>query len=384
MKATTSSALDLVTRRQAVLTLGAGVCLPVGAQAQATVATTATEVPALAKAFVPYFPVGAAVTPGQVTVFAADFIKKHFNILVAENVMKPGLLAKRAEGRYDFSQADDIVNFGIANGMKVRGHTLCWHQQMPSWFFTEGGKDVSREVLLGRMEKYITDVVTHFKGRVYAWDVVNEAFVFGEPNEKIDQNNMRMSAFRRIIGPDYLEFAFKFAAKADPGALLFYNDYETQNNGKLDAILTMVKEFKRKGIKIDGIGHQAHCTVAHPSIESLEFAIDEIAKLGITQEITELDIALNSNIMDSLVSEATPDLLAKQAVRYAQFFDLFIRKKKEITAVVMWGINDSASWMRYWPRQRFEAPLMFDDQSLPKPAFWQVIDVAKRHSNTKS
>jgi endo-1,4-beta-xylanase len=373
-----------VSRRQAVLALGAGMTLPAYAQVSMMANAPAGEVSSLAKAFAAHFPVGAAVTPGQVTVFAADFIKKHFNILAAENAMKPGLLAKRAEGRYDFSQADDIVNFGVANGMKVRGHTLCWHQQMPGWYFTEAGKDVGRDVLLARMDKYITDVMTHFKGRVYAWDVVNEAFVFGEPNEAIDQNNMRMNAFRRIIGPDYLEYAFKFAAKADPSALLFYNDYETQNSGKLEAILKMVKEFKRKGIKIDGIGHQAHCTVAHPSIESLEYAIDEIAKLGLTQEITELDIALNSNIMDSLVSEASPALLAKQAERYAQFFDLFVRKKKEISAVVMWGINDSASWMRYWPRPRFEAPLMFDDQSLPKPAFWRVIDVAKRHANTKS
>jgi endo-1,4-beta-xylanase len=163
--------------------------------------------------------------------------------------------------------------------------------------------------------------------------------------------------------------------------LLFYNDYETQSNGKLDAMVRMVKEFKRKGIKIDGIGHQAHCTVAHPSIESMEYAIDEIAKLGVTQEITELDIALNGNIMESRVTEATPSLLALQAERYAQFFDLFVRKKKEITAVVMWGINDSASWMRYWPRPRFEAPLMFDDRSQPKPAFWRVIDVAKKYSN---
>jgi endo-1,4-beta-xylanase len=340
----------------------------------------AAQVPALSAAFAKHFPVGAAVTPGQVTVFAADFVKKHFNILVAENAMKPGLLAKRAEGRYDFSAADDIVNFGIENKMKVRGHTLCWHQQMPSWFFTEGGKDVSREVLLARMDKYITDVMTHFKGRVYAWDVVNEAFVFGEPNEAVDSNGMRMNAYRRIIGPDYLEHAFRFAAKADPSALLFYNDYETQSNAKLNAMINMVKDFKRKGIKIDGIGHQAHCTVAHPSIESFEYAIDEIAKLGVTQEITELDIALNGNIMDSRVSEATPELLELQAQRYASMFDMFVRKKKDISAVVMWGLNDSASWMRYWPRARFEAPLLFDDSSRPKPAFWKVMDIAKRHS----
>jgi endo-1,4-beta-xylanase len=367
-----------INRRQAAA-LGVGALLP-SAWAQTPPADAKQSVPPLAAAFAKHFPVGSAVTPGQVTVFAADFIKRHFNILVAENVMKPGLLAKRAEGRYDFSAADDIVNFGVENGMKVRGHTLCWHQQMPSWFFTESGKDVSREVLLARMEKYITDVMTHFKGRVYAWDVVNEAFVFGEPNEAVDANGMRMNAYRRIIGPDYLEYAFRFAAKADPKALLFYNDYETQAAAKIKVIVEMVKNFKRQGIKIDGIGHQAHCTVAHPSIESFEYAIDEIAKLGVTQEFTELDIALNANIMESRVSEATPDLLALQAQRYADFFDMFVRKKQHVSAVLMWGINDSASWMRTWPRPRFEAPLMFDDALQPKPAFWKVMDVAKRHS----
>jgi endo-1,4-beta-xylanase len=373
-KTVLSCAID---RRQALAAVGAGIFLPTSRAQDA--AKDAARVPALAAAFAKHFPVGAAVTPGQVTVFASDFIKKHFSVLVAENAMKPGLLAKRAEGRYDFSQADDIVNFGIENRMKVRGHTLCWHQQMPSWFFTEGGKDVSREMLLARMDKYITDVMTHFKGRIYAWDVVNEAFVFGEPGEAVDANGMRMNAYRRIIGPDYLEHAFRFAAKADPKALLFYNDYETQSNAKLSAIVNMVKDFKRQGIKIDGIGHQAHCTVTHPSIESLGYAIDEIAKLGVTQEITELDVALNANIMESRVTEATPELLELQAQRYASFFDLFVRKKEHISAVLMWGINDSASWMRYWPRPRFEAPLMFDDSSRPKPAFWKVMDVAKRY-----
>jgi endo-1,4-beta-xylanase len=368
------------SRRDAMALLAAGVVAPQNSAQSNTDASA--DVPALAAAFAKHFPVGIAVTPGQVTVFAQEFIKKHFNILVAENVMKPGLLAKRSEGNYDFSQADDIVNFGMQNGMKVRGHTLCWHQQMPTWFFTESGKDVSREVLLARMDRYITDVMTHFKGRVYAWDVVNEAYVFGEPNEAVDSNGMRMNAYRRIIGPEYIEYAFKFAAKADPKALLFYNDYETQNNAKLNAIVELVKNFKRQGIKIDGVGHQAHCTVTHPSIEAFEYAIDEIAKLGVTQEITELDIALNSNIMDSKVTESTPELLEKQALRYAAFFDLFVRKKNAVSAVLMWGLNDSASWMRYWPRRRYEAPLMFDDQSRPKPAFWKVMDVAKKHAKT--
>lgn len=340
----------------------------------------AAEVPSLAKVYAPFFPVGIAVTPGQTLFIAPDFIKKHYNILVAENAMKPGLLAKRAEGVYDFSAADDIVNFAKSNGMQMRGHTLVWHQQMPAWFFTEDGKDVSREKLIARMEKYITDVVTHFKGRVQAWDVVNEAYAFSEAGET-DDDGMRMSPFRRIIGPEYIEIAFRAAAKADPDALLFYNDYETQEPRKLFAITQLVKKLKAKGIKIDGVGHQAHYTVSHPNVGAFENAIEEIAKLGVTQAITELDISLNDRIMDSKVGEATPQLLALQAQRYAEFFELFIRQRKNISAVLMWGLHDGVSWMKTWPRPRFEAPLLFDDQFQPKPAFWSVVNTAKRAAN---
>jgi endo-1,4-beta-xylanase len=340
------------------------------------------EVPSLYKTMAPFFPLGVAVTPGQVSLTSANFIKKHFNILVAENAMKPIELARKAQGKYEFEAADDIVNFAKDNAMKMRGHTLVWHQQTPPWLFTEGGKDVTREQLINRMDQYITDVVTHFKGRVYAWDVVNEAFSFGEGGVEVDDKGMRMSGFRRIIGPEYIELAFRMAAKADPNALLFYNDYETQSQLKLSAIVNMVKDLKTRGVKIDGIGHQAHCTVAQPSINSMEYAIEEIAKLGVTQQITELDIALNGNIMESKITSATPELLKRQAQRYADFFELFMRQRTNISAVLMWGINDASSWLQYWPRRRFEAPMLFDDRSQPKPAFWSVINKAKEMSNS--
>jgi endo-1,4-beta-xylanase len=345
-------------------------CVP-SSWAQTAVDNTA-KVPSLGKALAPYFPFGAAITPGQVLMSQPEFIKEQFTVVVAENAMKPELLAKEGEGKYDFENADDLVNFALANNMKVRGHTLIWHQQMPGWFFSDNGQQISREKLIVRMEKYITDVVTHFKGRVYAWDVVNEAFVFGEPKEKTDDNGMRMSRFREIIGPEYMEIAFRAAAKADPNALLFYNDYETQSDLKVKAISTWVREMQAKKVKIDGIGHQAHYTVVHPDISVFEDALLEYAKLGLTQHITEMDIALNDTLMQNKVPEATAELLQKQADRYAEFFRLFIKHRQHVTAVLLWGIGDAFSWLKTWPMRRFEAPLLFDEDGKPKPAFWAV------------
>jgi endo-1,4-beta-xylanase len=328
--------------------------------------------PSLGQALSPHFPFGSAITPSQVSGGDADFLKSQFTVVVAENAMKPAEIST-AEGQYNFTAADAMVNFARDNGIKVRGHTLIWHQQTPSWMFSGSP---TREILIARIERYITDVVTHFKGRVYAWDVVNEAFVFNEKTVSTDSDGMRMSQYREIIGPDYIEIAFRAAAKADPDALLFYNDYETQNLSKVSAISKMVTELKAKGVKIDGIGHQAHYTVAHPPISTFEAALLDYTKLEVTQHITEMDIALNANIMDSKVSYSSADLLALQAERYADFFKLFIKHKAHVTAVLVWGIDDAHTWLKYWPNKRFEAPLLFDERQRPKPAFWSVHKVA--------
>jgi endo-1,4-beta-xylanase len=337
------------------------------------------ELPSLSQALMPHFLFGSAITPGQVLMGNAGLIQRHFSVVVAENAMKPEELAKRGEGKYSFQAADDLVNFAVNNGIKVRGHTLIWHNQAPPWFFDQGGQTVSRDVLIARMRKYIKDVVTHFKGRVYAWDVVNEAFSFNESNVKTDTNGMRMSRFREIIGPDYLEIAFQAAAEADPEALLFYNDYETHTQQKVDAISKMVRDFKSRGIKIDGIGHQSHYTITYPAMESFESAIVDYSMLGVTQHITEMDIALNGDIMKNEVFEATPELLDIQGKRYGEFFKVFVKHRDKITSVLVWGIDDNNTWLKSWPMKRFEAPLIFDEGQQPKPAFWAILEAAKTY-----
>ncbi|MEO8152439.1 MAG: endo-1,4-beta-xylanase [Rhizobacter sp.] len=349
------------------------------ALASKAVHAAAPNTPSLARALNGKLLFGAAITPGQVTVSAPDFIKHHFSVVVAENAMKPQELTAngKGEGQYDFSNADAMVDFAVANGIKMRGHTLVWHQQTPSWMFTEDGKTVSRETLIARLEKYIADVVGHFKGRVFAWDVVNEAFSFGESGTRTDDQGMRMSPYREIIGPDYIEIAFRAAARADPEALLFYNDYESQHPRKIEAVSKLVADLKARGVKVDGIGHQAHCSMGHPDVDTLEWAIGQYAKLGVTQHITELDIALNERLTDSEVFEASPALLKRQAKRYAEFFRMFLRQRKHVSAVLVWGISDAQSWLRQWPRPRFEAPLLFDEDFQPKPAFKALLAVAR-------
>jgi endo-1,4-beta-xylanase len=334
--------------------------------------------PSLKQAFGDRMLFGSAITPDQLRGREAAFIAHHFNVVVAENVMKPETLAPKAEGQYDFGAADTLVDFAVARGMKVRGHTLMWHRQMPPWMFKEGDATVSRAVLITRVERYINDVMRHFKGRVFAWDVLNEAFVDGEPGVEADANGLRMNELRKIIGPEYIEIVFRAASKADPDALLFYNDYETQSPKKVEMISRMVRELRAKGVKINGIGHQAHCSMGHPSVAEFERAIDAYARLGVVQQVTELDIALNHSVFDNKVTQATPALLAQQARRYDELVSLFLRKRQQVTALLVWGISDAHTWLTSWPMQRFEAPLLFDAQLRPKPAYRAVLEAARR------
>ncbi|MES2583016.1 MAG: endo-1,4-beta-xylanase [Pseudomonadota bacterium] len=337
----------------------------------------AVALPSLARAFGDRMLVGAAVTPASMSGAMGNLVRNQFSVLVAENAMKPEHLAPTEPGQYEFAAADKLVDAALAAGIKVRGHTLLWHQQMPKWFFVDGsGKDVSRAELIARIEQYITDVVIHFRGRVYAWDVVNEAFVFDEGSAVTDEAGMRLSKLRTIVGPEYLEIAFRAAAKADPAALLFYNDYETQNPRKVAAIVKAITDLKSKGVKVDGIGHQAHCSLQHPLVSEFESAIDTYAKLGLVQHITELDISINEQLMENKVKEATPALLKRQADRYHALVSLFLRKREQVGAVLFWGVDDASSWLRYWPMPRFEAPLLFDAQMQAKPAFFAVLAAA--------
>ena len=184
-----------------------------------------------------YFPIGVSVMPSALTGDESNLIKKEFNSLTAENVMKAALIHP-GETIYSWANADQIVDFAQANGMKMRGHTLCWHKQTPAWMFVDAaGNAVTKEVLLQRLKDHITSVVARYKGKVYAWDVVNEAI--DDDNSKI----YRETSWYTICGEEFIAKAFQWAHEADPNAQLFYNDYNTESPVKRDKIYNMLKKL---------------------------------------------------------------------------------------------------------------------------------------------
>jgi endo-1,4-beta-xylanase len=333
-------------------------------------AAAARPLPSLAAAYRGSFLVGAAITPTMLSAYGARrFVERQFDVIVDENGMKPLELTGR-EGEYDFSATDALVDWANQHGIKVRGHCLIWHRDNAPWMFLKDGAPVPREVLVQRMREYIHAVVGHFKGRVWAWDVVKEALVAHEP-EVASVDGWRRSAWYDTLGPEYVELAFRFAREADPGALLFYNDYETQDPAKRSLLLGMVRSLQAKGIRIDGVGHQSHYTVAHGDPTELENTIRAVAALGLRNHITEMDISLRDR-WDAPVPVVTKDLRALQARLWAEFFRMFRRNADSIDAVLTWGVNDEGSWLR-----APDEPLLFSNFR-PKPTFWAVLREAWR------
>lgn len=364
-----------------------------GSGAGAAQTPPAAQVPAqgetsLATEYQRLFPIGAAVRPDQISnPVTAALIAKQFNVLVAENAMKQESLSPKAQGQYDWAPADAIVDFATANKIKVRGHALVWHQQTAPWMFVRGsgpGGQVTREELIARLRSYIHDVVGHFKGRVYAWDVVNEAFVPDETG--VDQEDgWRYSKWYEIIGPEYIELAFQFAHEADPDALLYYNDYGTESPRKRALIVALVKNLKAKGITIHGIGHQSHYTISYPQDWSgLEQTIIEVAAFGLSNQITELDISLNRDLMKAELTSIPASRLAEQAARYRSLFDMLVRQRGVVSAALVWGVSDADSWLLTWPVKRVDAPLLFDGQLKAKSAYQALVDAARAASDATS
>lgn len=316
-----------------------------------------------------YFTIGAAVSPFSLTGAQSDLIKKHFGSLTAENIMKPALIHPE-ENRYYWDNADKIVAFAKANGMKVRGHTLVWHQQTPAWFFKDAtGNTVSKEVLLARLKEHITTVVSHFKGKVYAWDVVNEAI------DDNDAKTFRETDWYKICGEEYIAKSFQWAHEADPDALLFYNDYNTEFPGKRDKVYNLVKKLKDAGVPINGIGLQGHWNLVNPSEKDLRDALDKYSSLGVKLQITELDVSVYSSAETNPADNVfTTEREQKQIEKYKMIFSVFRDYKKVITGITFWNVSDKNSWLDNFPvRGRKNYPLLFDQNLKPKKAYWEVV-----------
>lgn len=322
-----------------------------------------------------YFSIGVAVNQKSLTEPEASFIKKNFNSLTPENDMKMGPIQPK-EGVFNWGPSDKIVDFAVKNNMKVRGHALCWHEQVGDWFFVDKeGNNVSRELLLQRLRTHIHTVVNRYKGKIYAWDVVNEA-IDDNPN-----NLIRSSKWTEIIGDDYIEKAFEYAHEADPNAKLFYNDYNSERPEKVERIYTLLKRLKDKNIPINGVGLQGHWSIFEPSRNELEYAIQKYASLGLEIHVTELDVSIYKWEKEKRAKrsdesdEYTPELQKAQANQYKMFFEVFRKYKNNVTNVTFWNVTDKYSWLDHYPVEgRKNHPSLFDTNGKPKAAFWEVVN----------
>jgi len=318
-----------------------------------------------------YFLVGVAVTPGNLQGEQAEVIKRHFNSITAENAMKPALLQPQ-EGKFFWDDADKLVNFAEANGIKMRGHTLCWHSQTGAWMFVDSlGNPASKELAMQRLKDHITTVVSRYKGKVYAWDVLNEVIT----DNDTAKSPYRQTPWLKLIGEEYIGKIFQWAHEADPDAILVYNDYNSENPGKRDRIYNLVKKLLDEGVPVHAIGLQGHWSTRNPSEQNLRDAIAKYASLGVELQITELDVTIYEGRNDTIGLGFTPEREQKQIDQYKMAFNVFRENNKAFTGVTFWNLSDRSSWLdRRGPRQVSKVyPLLLDENLQPKKAFWEVV-----------
>lgn len=282
-----------------------------------------------------------------------EVLSREFNAVTPETAMKWSTVEPR-RGEYDRGAADDVVAFAEQHGQHVYGHTLVWHKQVPDWV-VDAGHDSGR--LRDVLRKHVEDEVSYFRGRVWAWDVVNEALA--------DDGTLRDSLWARRLGPGYIADAFRWARAADPDAKLFINDYGIEGvNTKSDAMYALVRRLLAEGVPIDGVGFQVHWSL-DPLPESLLANLERFAALGLDVAITELDVRMPEPVTD--------EQLRLQASLYAQVVDACLAVPRCVS-VTVWGFSDAYSWVpaRYPGRG---AAALFDADHRPKPAYAAVAEV---------
>jgi endo-1,4-beta-xylanase len=354
----------------------------------ATALCAASE-PQLKDVFADKFLIGAALgqhqSDGRVPEDLA-LVLRQFNTVTPENLLKWEAVHPKPE-TYNFQPADRLVEFAQKNNLFLIGHTLVWHQQTPAWVFEDAqGKPLTRDALLERLKDHITAVMGRYKGRIGGWDVVNEAVE--------DDGSLRKTKWLNIIGEDYIEKAFEFARQADPGAQLYYNDYNMYKADHCQGVVRLIQSLLAKGIRVDGIGMQGHWGLDYPSLKEIEDSLNAFAALKVPVMITEMDITvlpagweqrgadITQNVQ--LRKELNPyadglpaDMQQKLADRYGELFAVLVKHADNISRVTFWGVHDGQSWRNHWPvRGRTDYPLLFNRQGRPKPAFDAVIKTA--------
>ncbi len=317
---------------------------------------------------------------------AAALVPKEFNAITPENIMKAEIIHPEWN-RYNFDLADKIAWYGKKYNMKVNGHTLIWHSQLPA--FVRNMKDA--DSVKQFFTDHITTIASRYDGKIASWDVVNEALE--------EDGSLRRSIFLNKLGDDYVTEAFRLAQKAAPNTELYYNDYNIEQPKKRAGAVSIIKKIQAAGVRIDGVGIQGHWHIGRVPFKDIEESILEYAALGVKVMFTELDIeVLPRNFSGADVSQRVasnpalnpyvnglPDSIQQQlASDYENLFKLFLKHKDKIDRVTFWGVNDGQSWLNGWPvRGRTNYPLLFDRQFKPKPAYYKVIGLKTRSMNDK-
>jgi len=291
----------------------------------------------------------------------SEVAENNFNLAVGENACKlSGIQAE--QGVYDFTDCDRHVNKAKELNLGFRGHCLVWHGFQPRWFMNLKGDDL-RNVIVD----HITTTLTHYRGKIDTWDIVNEAI---DDSSTGNGWTMRNTFLYKEV-PDFVDVAFKTAREVDPEVKLFYNDYNNEgtpfNVNKTLSVYNFVKDMVERGVPIDGVGIQFHVgTKDYPTYEAVMEVMAKYAELGLEVQITEMDVVCNNG--------NTPEEFEKQA----EVFGIALRAcldSPNCTAFLIWGLADHFSW-------RIGAyPTIFDDNLLPKPAYYTLLDILKEHND---
>ena len=332
----------------------------------------------LAEMFEGKFRVGVALNRNQIygiDSVGAAVAARNFNSIVAEDVMKCEKMHP-ADGEFFWDDADAFVRYGQENNMFMVGHCLIWHSQCAPWFTVDSlGNLVDAETMKARMQEHISTIMGRYKGKIQAWDVVNEAI--------LDDGSYRNSDFYKILGEEYIPLAFQYAHEADPDAELYINDFSMSAPGKRDAYVRIARELKERGLRIDAIGMQGHIGMDYPDFNMFEASIDSFAATGCKVMITELDMSAlptintGANVSETVdyaellnpYPEVLPDSVANVwNSRMERVFDIALKHADVISRVTAWGVCDGDSWKNGWPMEgRRDYPLLFDRNYNMKP-----------------
>lgn len=313
----------------------------------------------LCEAYEDSFLIGTVYTDAVRTGADNELVLKNFNAITPENIMKPENV-QPSEGNFKFDNTDIMMQFAGENDLKVAGHTLAWHQQSGNWL-----GHAERDIAIEQLRSHIANVAGKYKGQILCWDVVNEAVAdeLALPEDGDWTKCLRKTQWYNSIGPEYIKMAFEFAREADPGAKLYYNDYNLDYKTKADVVYAMVKDLREQGVPIDGIGMQGHYSL-DTSAKSVQYSLDLFSQLGVEVSVTELDVTVNNAGPSGLTEEQE----IQQGIVYAQLFSLFRQYKDTIARVTFWGYVDSKSWRA----DRF--PCLWNADFSPKQAAYAVLD----------